>query len=211
MKVALYARVSTDDKGQDPAMQVREMLEMCQRRKWEAEIFSDPGWSGSKEQRPQLDLMMAACRRRKFDAVMVYRFDRFARSLGHLVNALEEFKALGIQFVSVHEQIDTSLPHGVLMFQIIGAFAEFERNIARQRVRSGLANARANGKTLGRPQRVVDVDRIAALRSKGRSWRQIGVRLKIKPSTARRAFLRALNHSAPKNGAKTHAKNVRVQ
>src|SRR5579864_9154514 len=102
----LYGRVSTED--QSESMQTREMLETCKRRGWTSELFSDHGISGAKESRPELDRMMSLARKRKCDVVMVYRFDRFARSLRQLVNALAEFESLGIQFVSVREQVDTT-------------------------------------------------------------------------------------------------------
>jgi DNA invertase Pin-like site-specific DNA recombinase len=109
MRVAIYARVSTANNGQDPTVQTRELREYCERRGWEiADQFIDTGVSGSKDSRPGLNRMMADARRRKFDVVLVYRYDRFARSLRQLVNALSEFDALGIHFVSLHEGVDTS-------------------------------------------------------------------------------------------------------
>ena len=121
--------------------------------------------SGSKESRPALNRLLADAKRRKFDAVLVYRYDRFARSLRHLVNALAEFDALGIHFVSLHEGVDTSTPNGRLVFGIFASIAEFERELIRGRVRSGLAAAKARGKRLGRPTVTVDTARIAALRA----------------------------------------------
>jgi DNA invertase Pin-like site-specific DNA recombinase len=102
---------------------------------------------GAKDRRPKLDELMADAARRRFDCVLVYRYDRYARSLRHLVNALEEFRALGIDFVSLHEGVDTSTPNGRLVFGIFASIAEFERELIRSRVRSGLAAARAKGKT----------------------------------------------------------------
>ena len=188
MRVALYARVSTHV-GQDPTVQLRELREHCERRGWEIGAeFTDVGVSGAKERRPQLDELLAACRRRRFDAVVVYRYDRFARSLRQLVNALAEFEALGIQFVSLHEGVDTSTPNGRLVFGIFASIAEFERELIRDRVRSGIAAARARGKRLGRPRRQVDVSRVAALRAEGLSWRDVGRELKVGVATARAAF-----------------------
>jgi DNA invertase Pin-like site-specific DNA recombinase len=140
------------------------------------------------EKRPQLDQLLAGCQKRLFDAVVVFRYDRFARSLRHLVNALGEFDALGIQFVSIHEGIDTSTPNGRLVFGIFASIAEFERELIRDRVRSGLAAARARGKRLGRPRRHVDVARVAALRANGLSWRDVGRQLGVGVATARAAF-----------------------
>jgi DNA invertase Pin-like site-specific DNA recombinase len=188
---ALYARVSTTDKGQDPEVQLRELREYCDRRKWRYEIFVDPGQSGAKVSRPQLDRLMQECRRKKFDVVVVYRFDRFARSTKHLVDALEEFRALGIQFVSLHEQVDTTTPMGRLAFMIFAAIGEFERELIRERVRSGLATARARGMRLGRPRADVDVGQIGHLRRLGLDWSAIAKKLGVGRNTVRRAFLAA--------------------
>ena len=124
MRVALYARVSTINNGQDPEMQLRELREYCQRRQWTiAGEFVDVGVSGAKEKRPQLDLLLAAAHRRRFDSVVVWKFDRFARSVSHLLRALETFKSLGIEFVSLSEQLDTSTPAGKMVFTVLGAVA----------------------------------------------------------------------------------------
>jgi len=150
MKAAIYGRVSTA--AQDTNLQMREVRQFVQRRGWQiAEEYIDKGISGNKEKRPALDKLMSDAKRRRFDAVVVYRYDRFARSLRHLVNALEEFRALGIEFVSIHEGVDTSTPNGRLVFGIFASIAEFERELIRARVRSGLAAARARGIQLGRP------------------------------------------------------------
>ncbi len=164
MRAAIYARVSTNN-GQDPSMQTRELREYCQRRGWEIEgEYVDAGVSGAKERRPRLDTLLAACRKRRVDAVVVYRYDRFARSLRQLVNALEEFRSLGIEFISLHEGVDTSTPNGRLEFGIFASIAEFERELIRDRVKSGIAAARSKGKILGRPRVNVDAAKIAALR-----------------------------------------------
>src|ERR1700756_4310851 len=156
MRAAIYARVSTNN-GQDPHMQIRELREYCKRRGWDVEgEYVDAGVSGAKEHRPQLDVLLAVYRKRRVDAVVVYRYDRFARSLRHLVNALEEFRSLGIEFVSLHEGVDTSTPNGRLIFGIFASIAEFERELIRDRVKSGLRNAKAKGKRLGRPSISVD-------------------------------------------------------
>jgi DNA invertase Pin-like site-specific DNA recombinase len=150
MKAAIYGRVSTT--AQDTNLQMREVRQFVQRRGWQiAEEYIDKGISGSREKRPALDKLMSEAKRRRFDAVVVYRYDRFARSLRHLVNALEEFRALGIEFVSIHEGVDTSTPNGRLVFGIFASIAEFERELIRARVRSGLEAARARGIQLGRP------------------------------------------------------------
>jgi DNA invertase Pin-like site-specific DNA recombinase len=166
-RVALYARVSTLNHGQDPEVQLRELRQFCQRRFEIAVEYVDKGISGSRERRPSLDKLMTACRKRLVDAVVVYRYDRFARSLRQLVLALEEFRALGIDFISLHEGVDTSTPNGRLIFGIFASIAEFERELIRDRVRSGLAAARAKGKRIGRPKVAVDALRIASLRCQG--------------------------------------------
>ena len=190
MKAALYARVSTTN-GQDPTMQTRELKEYCERRGWKiAGEYVDTGISGAREKRPELDRMMADAHRRRFDAVVVWKFDRFARSVSHLLRALETFKALGIDFVSLSEQVDTSTPMGKMVFTVLGAVAELERSLIAERVRAGLRNARAKGKKLGRPRKAVDASRIAALRRVGRSWAAIGQELGVGEGTVRRAVYR---------------------
>jgi DNA invertase Pin-like site-specific DNA recombinase len=123
--------------------------------------------------RPQLDALTTDAHRRKFDAVLVWKFDRFARSVSHLVRALESFNSLGVGFVSLSESLDTSTPTGKMVFTVLGAVAELERSLIAERVRAGLRNARAKGKRLGRPRVDVDSARIAALRARGASWREI--------------------------------------
>lgn len=178
MKAALYARVSTVNHGQDPELQTREMREYCERRGWQiAGEYTDVGISGSKDSRPELNRLMADAKQRRFDAVCVWKLDRFGRSLRHLVNALADLESLGVSFVSIKDNLDLSTPSGRLMFQIIGAMAEFERALIQERVKAGLRNARAKGKTLGRPRRVVDVVKIGSLRSQGRSVREIAEEL----------------------------------
>ncbi len=188
-RVALYARVSTVNHGQDPEVQLRELREFCQRRRFEIAVeYVDKGISGSRERRPSLDKLMTACRKRLVDVVVVYRYDRFARSLRQLVLALEEFRSLRIDFISLHEGVDTSTPNGRLIFGIFASIAEFERELIRDRVRSGLAAARAKGKRIGRPKVAVDALRIASLRCQGRSWAQIKADTGISKGRAQRAM-----------------------
>jgi len=171
-------------------MQLRELREYCERRGLQiVEEFVDKGVSGSKEGKPALDRLLTMCRKRFVDAVVVYRYDRFARSLRQLVNALEEFRSLGIDFISLHEGVDTSTPNGRLIFGIFASIAEFERELIRDRVRSGIASARAKGKQLGRPRRDVDAAKITLLRGQGLSWAAIAVELAIGEGTVRRAGL----------------------
>jgi DNA invertase Pin-like site-specific DNA recombinase len=203
MRAAIYARVSTNN-GQSPEMQLEEVRMYCKRRDWEiAGEYVDTGISGSKEHRPALDRLLASCRKRSVDAVVVYRYDRFARSLRQLVNALEDFRALGIEFVSLHEGVDTSTPNGRLVFGIFASIAEFERELIRDRVRSGLASAKARGKHLGRPRVAVDSDRIAALRRTGASWEKIGEALGVGEGTVRRAVQQSAKNPSGKTVATT--------
>ncbi len=185
MKAAIYARVSTANNGQDPTMQTRELEEYCQRRGLTiADSYVDAGVSGSKDSRPELNRLMADAKQRRFDTVLVWKLDRFGRSLRHLVNALAELEALGVAFISLKDNLDLGTPSGRLMFQIIGAMAEFERSLIQERVRAGLRNARAKGKKLGRPKKAVNVTRIAALRAQGRSWSEISALMGMGRGTA---------------------------
>ena len=188
MRAAIYARVSTADKGQDPTMQTREMGEFCQRRGWEIyKEYVDTGVSGMKEHRPALDRMLADAKQRRFDVIIVWKLDRFSRSLRHLINSLADLEALGVAFVSLKDNLDLSTPSGRLMFQIIGAMAEFERNLIRERVISGIANAKAKGKHCGRPVTVQTTPaEVRGFRVEGLSFRAIGTRLGISARTAAR-------------------------
>jgi DNA invertase Pin-like site-specific DNA recombinase len=173
-------------------MQLRELREYCQRRGWTvASEYVDIGISGSKEKRPELDRLMADAHRRRFDALIVWKFDRFARSVSHLLRALETFNALGVAFVSLSESLDTSTPAGRMVFTVLGAVAELERSLIAERVRAGLRNARANGKRLGRPRKIVDAKRIGRLRAQGVPWRKIARQMECSARTARRAGQKA--------------------
>lgn len=185
---AIYARVSTLA-GQSPEMQLNEARAYCERRDWQVTgEFVDIGISGAKDRRPELDRMLVACRHREVDAVVVYRYDRFGRSLQHLVNALCEFDSLGIQFVSLHENVDTSTPGGRLVFGIFASIAEFERELIRERVRSGVAAARAKGAKLGRPRRHVDIELAKMLKAEGRGSKEIAALMAIPVRTLQRAL-----------------------
>jgi DNA invertase Pin-like site-specific DNA recombinase len=180
VRAALYARVSTNGHGQDPEVQLRELREYCERRGWDvAGEYIDVGISGTREKRPSLDRLLSDAHRRRFDAVVVWKFDRFARSVSHLLRALETFKIQGIEFVSLSEQVDTSTPMGKCVFTVLGAVAELERSLIVERVKAGLRNARARGKKLGRPRRVLDVSKINALRAQGVGWRAIAKQMGI--------------------------------
>lgn len=133
----------------------------------------DHGVSGARARRPALDRLMAAARQRRFDVVLVYRFDRFARSVRHLVSALDEFQVLGVDFVSYAESMDTSTPVGRAMFSIVAALAELERSLIVERSVEGQRRARARGRHVGRPRSQVDEQQILALRGAGTSLRAI--------------------------------------
>jgi DNA invertase Pin-like site-specific DNA recombinase len=186
-RVAIYARVSTANHGQDVDMQTRELRQFADARGWRvADAYIDAGVSGTKDSRPELNRLMADAHKRRFDVVCVWRFDRFARSVSHLLRALETFKALGIAFVSFSEQMDTCTPAGKMVFTVLASVAELERSLIVERVRAGLRNARAKGKRLGRPRTVVDASRIAVLRASGASWRAIAPQVGCSARTARR-------------------------
>jgi DNA invertase Pin-like site-specific DNA recombinase len=185
-RVALYARVSTSNGHQDPEMQLRELREYAERRGLTTVGEYVDRMTGSKESRPALNRLMIDAARRTFDAVLVWRLDRFGRSLRHLVNALAELEALGLSFISLRDNLDLGTPSGRLMFQIIGAMAEFERALIQERVKAGLRNARAKGKKLGRPRTAVDESRVQALRDSGTSWRAIAGQLGIGVGTVHR-------------------------
>lgn len=172
-RAAIYARVSTLV-GQSPQMQLDVLREYAARRGLAVVAeFVDQGVSGARDQRPELDRLMVGARQRAFDLVLVYRFDRFARGVRHLVTALDEFQALGIEFVSYSESLDTSTPMGRAMFSIVAALAELERDIIVERSVEGQRRARARGKHVGRPRRHVDAARVLRLRAEGRSLRAI--------------------------------------
>lgn len=149
-RVGIYVRVSTS--GQSTQAQETELRQYARRRGWLVhKVYADRGFSGARESRPALDELLADCRRRRLDVVLVWKFDRFARSLKQLVSALEEFRKLGVDFISATEGIDTTLASGELVFGIVAAMAQFEASLIGERVRAGLARARKEGVCLGRP------------------------------------------------------------
>jgi DNA invertase Pin-like site-specific DNA recombinase len=180
-RVALYARVSTTgNNGQDPEMQVHELREYCRLRGWKIfDEYIDKGISGAKDSRPELDRLMKDAHRRRFCAVTVWRFDRYARSVSHLLRGLETFRSLGIEFVSLSEQVDTSTPTGKMIFTVLGSVAELERSLIGERVRAGLRNAVAAGKKLGRPAlrqlSVADIRQIRQDRRRGVSFKRLAL------------------------------------
>ncbi len=184
MRVGIYARVSSRD--QSCEMQLRDLRAYCAARQLTVvREYVDLGVSGTKDSRPELNEMMGDARKRKLDAVLCWRFDRFARSSRHLLVALEEFRSLGIQFVSFQENLDTSSPLGQAIFTIVSAVAQLERDLICERVSAGIRNARANGKRLGRPRQHVDIDRVLELRASGMSLEKIAAALKIGYGTIR--------------------------
>jgi len=172
--VALYARVSTDDKGQNPEVQLEPLRAYAKLRGLTVVAEYVDFLSGSKRSRPELDRMMADAKDKKFDAVLVWKFDRFARSVIHLTTALESFKSWGISFMSITEQVDTSTPMGKLVFTILGAVAEMERDNLIERTKAGLKHARSKGIKLGRRAgKEFDLNAARELKAQGHSLRAI--------------------------------------
>jgi DNA invertase Pin-like site-specific DNA recombinase len=188
MRIGIYARVSTKD--QSCEMQLRDLRAYCVARGFDlVREYVDSGQSGAKDSRPELNKLMDDAHKRQFDAIVVWRFDRFARSTKHLLLALEEFRSLGIQFISYQENIDTSSALGQALFTIVSVVAELERNLIRERVAAGIRNARENGKKLGRPKCAVERERILELKAQGHSLRQIAANLGVGYGTVRARLL----------------------
>jgi DNA invertase Pin-like site-specific DNA recombinase len=199
LRACAYLRVSTASKttrangstfDQDPAVQERPLRDLIAQRGWTlCRVYADRA-SGLKERRPGLDALLADARRGAFDVVVVWRFDRFARSVKQLVVALEEFRILGIDFVSHQEALDTSTPMGKATFTIIAAMAELERSVIQERVAAGLEYAREcgtrSGKAIGRPKAVFHREQVSELRAAGLPWREIARRLGVGVGTVRR-------------------------
>lgn len=198
---AIYGRVSTFE--QDPDVQVAPLREYAARRGWslaEDHVYVDRGVSGSKESRAGLDRMLAAVRRRKIDVVCVWALDRLGRSLRHLVLLAEEMGALGVDLVCMTQPIDTTTPAGRLTFAVLGSVAEFERSMCVERVRAGIARARASGKRLGRPRAVLDLDAVRVRLARGESLRGVARSLRLHHATVARALTRGaetISGSAP--------------
>jgi DNA invertase Pin-like site-specific DNA recombinase len=172
---AVYVRVSTGD--QETGMQESELKEYCERRGWEPILYRDHGQSGAKQDRPALNSLMSDLRKRKVDVILVWSLDRLARSLKQLLTISEECRLLGVDLVSLRQNIDTTIASGRLTFSILGAVAEFERELLRERVRSGMAQARRSGKRIGRPAlrhfSPAELERIRSLRREGASVRKL--------------------------------------
>jgi len=186
-RVAVYVRVSTKDQSVD--MQLNDLERYSKERDLNVfKVYQDNGVSGTKETRPALNELMNDARKRRFDTVLVWRFDRFARSTKHLVTALYEFRNLGIDFISYQENIDTSSPLGEAIFTIISAMSKLERDIIAERVKGGLRKARANGKRLGRPKSEVDADKVIEYKEQGRSIRQIASEMNLSKGVVQRTL-----------------------
>src|SRR5689334_18257139 len=182
MRVALYFRVSTTD--QDPESQGREVRAFVAARGWQAiEEYQDVGVSGARARRPALDRLLADAWRGSFGAVVVWDLSRMARSTLHALQLLQEFEQMRVRLVAVKQTFDTDTPLGKAFFTLAAMFAELERSILIERVRAGMARARAEGKRIGRPSRAVDLERLGILRAEGRSIRQIARALAIPSST----------------------------
>ena len=198
-RVAIYARVSTGE--QSPEAQLRELRAYAAHRGFVVtREYVDQATGDVRRRRraPEFEALMADARRRRFDCVLVWKYDRFARTLGALIGALQEFRDLGVDFISHTQAIDTTTPMGRLFFHVIGSFAEFERDVIVERVRAGLANARAKGKRLGRPIRDPDAaERVAALREKGMSLRAIAAAERLSASGVRKILMRSVPLSPP--------------
>jgi DNA invertase Pin-like site-specific DNA recombinase len=187
-RVALYARVSTHN-GQDPETQLQPLRQMAEQRDWKiVGEYVDHGVSGSKEDRPSLNKMMTRVRRGGVDAVAVWKFDRFARSVSHLLTALEEFKLHGVDFISITESVDSSTAMGKMIFVVVAAMAAFELDLARERIKAGVHRAQSEGKHCGRPRRQIDLRAAKELLGLGHSMRQVSQMLTIPRSTLRRKF-----------------------
>jgi len=190
-KAALYARVSTTDKGQDVNLQLNDLRTYATAKGWKVyREYIDNGESGSKEQRPALNQLMDDARKRRIDTILVWRLDRFGRSLKHLIVSLDELKTLGVGFVSFKESLDFTTATGRLMFHLLGAFSEFERELIRERVVAGIQNSKSKGKRIGRPSLINPnlESKIADMRSRGMSYSTIGNTLNLSKSTVYKTF-----------------------
>jgi putative DNA-invertase from lambdoid prophage Rac len=186
-RVAIYGRVSTGEQSVD--MQVSDPTDYAQNRGWIiVDRYLDCGVSGSKESRPALNRLMNDARQRKFDVLLVWKIDRFGRSLKHLVNSLAELESVGVAFVSLRDSLDLSSPAGRLMAHLLGAISEFERSLIAERVRAGLQNAKRRGKRLGRPHLAVDLAKVASLRDSGALWRTISKQMGLSVGKVHKAF-----------------------
>ncbi len=205
LRAGLYCRVSTT--GQAAENQLLALRSFASARGWTVTEFVDEGQSGAKERRPALDALLAAVRARKVDVVACVKLDRLARSVHHLVALGGEFEALGVDLVVLDQAIDTATPSGRLLFHVLAAISEFERDLIRDRVVAGLRRARSQGKRLGRPRVAVDLARVVALRSDGKSIRAVARAVGVSAMVVSRAL--AGLAACTKNAASSRAVNVR--
>lgn len=189
MRIAIYARVSTLNKGQDVDMQLVDLQKFSASKDWTIfKEYIDKGVSGSKSSRPALDRLMKDAALGLFDAVLVWKLDRFGRSVRHLANSIAELQSQGVTFISLKDSIDLSTAQGRLMFSLLSAMSEFERELICERVKSGMENARRKGKRIGRPAMSVDRERIIALKASGATWEGVSEALCCSVSTAKRTY-----------------------
>lgn len=201
MKAAIYARISTADKGQDVDLQLNDLRSYAKARGCPvSNEYVDLGQSGTKDRRPALDSLMDDCRKRKIDTIIVWRLDRFGRSLKHLINTLDELRQIGVSFISYQENLDFTSSTGLLLFHLLGAFAEFERNILRDRVKAGLANARAKGRKLGRPGKEVNPTTLEELKKSGKTIREISKELGISIGLVHKTLSKSSPQMSEKQG-----------
>jgi DNA invertase Pin-like site-specific DNA recombinase len=206
IRAAIYARVSTTD--QTCENQLLELRSYCQARGWPATEYVDTGVSGAKERRPALDRLMAAASKRQIDAVVVWRLDRLGRSLKHLIDTIKALADAGVSFVCPEQGIDTSSSAGRLQLHVLGAFAEFERDLIRERIAAGLARARKDGKRLGRRRMRIgerDLRRTAHL-----TVRDAAEALKVPATRVYRERMRLFHKPARKTGERTPEKSARA-
>lgn len=188
MNVAIYARVSTKEQNVD--MQLTELRDYVSKRGWAStEEFVDR-ISGAKAKRPALDALLTKAKARKVDVIVVWKLDRFGRSVQHLVNTIVDLNALGVTFVSLRDSLDFSTPSGKLQFHVLAAVAEFERELIRERVRAGLVAARRQGKLLGRPRADIDLLRLRKLKTKKLSERAMASELGVSRTAVVHALAR---------------------
>jgi DNA invertase Pin-like site-specific DNA recombinase len=182
-RIGLYLRCSTTE--QNVGLQRDDLQRLCTTRFQDAQIteYVDQGQSGAKQSRPALNRLLADMRKGKLDIIAVWRFDRLGRSLRHLVELLEEFRARNVQFISYSEGADTSTPTGQLLFNLCASFAEFERQLIRERVIAGQRAAKRRGVRFGRPTVAVDAAKVQELRADGLSWRAIAAQLGVPKDT----------------------------
>jgi DNA invertase Pin-like site-specific DNA recombinase len=205
-RAALYARVSTTDKGQDPELQLGELRQRAAERGWQVVGEYVDYASGADRNRTELAKLMALVSGRKIDVVAVWRFDRFARSTAHLLEALDTCRRFGVDFVSLREQIDTTTPMGKAMFTIVAVVAELERDLIRERVKAGVERAKAAGKHCGRPKNEIDLRAADRLLKQGVSLREAADMLHLPRTTLRRrlveggAYIDGASGSSPNGG-----------